>query len=76
MPYTSENHELLVSNLIILLGTALKGSDYRVYPSDRMLYVPQMDNYFYPDVMVVCGDSQFHTYKGKIVDDNQPDCAG
>lgn len=64
--YASENHCLLTANLIGLLGTSLRITACRVYPNDRMLYVPQMDNYFYPDVMVVCGDSQFHTYKGKM----------
>ena len=66
VPYTSEHHGLLVSNMIGLLGTSLRGTNCRVYPSDRMLYVPPMDNYFYPDVMVVCGESQFHTYKGSM----------
>ncbi|RCR70022.1 Uma2 family endonuclease [Larkinella punicea] len=66
MSYTSENHGLLVANLIILLGTALKGSNCRVYPSDRMLHVPETGNFYYPDVMVVCGDSQFFQYKQRM----------
>ncbi len=66
MPYTSENHGLIVSNLIILLGSALRGTGCRVYPSDRMLFVPETENYYYPDVMVVCGESVFKTYKGKM----------
>ncbi len=66
MPYTSENHGLIVANLIGLLFNALKGTGCRVYPSDRMLYVPETGNYYYPDVMVVCGESVFNTYKGKM----------
>jgi Uma2 family endonuclease len=66
MPYTSENHGLIVANLIGLLFNALKGTGCRVYPSDRMLYVPETGNYYYPDAMVVCGESIFHTYKGRM----------
>ena len=66
IPYTSENHGLIVANLIILLGNALKGTGCRVYPSDRMLFVPETENYYYPDVMIVCGESIFKTYKGKM----------
>ncbi|MBO0935176.1 Uma2 family endonuclease [Fibrella sp. HMF5335] len=66
MPYTSENHGLIVANLIGLLGTSLKGTGYRVYPNNRMLFVPETANYYYPDVMVVCGESVFKTYKGKM----------
>lgn len=66
MPYTSENHGLLVSNLIGLLFHALRGTGCRVYPSDRMLYAAATGNYYYPDVMVVCGESVFHTYKGNM----------
>ncbi|WP_077921189.1 Uma2 family endonuclease [Spirosoma sp. 209] len=67
MPYTSENHGLIVANLIALLHSALKGSGCRVYPSDRMLYVPPTGNYYYPDVMVVCGESLFHQFKPRMV---------
>ena len=66
MPYTSENHGLIVANLIGLLFNALKGTSCRVYPSDRMLYVHNTGNYYYPDVMIVCGESMFQTYKGKM----------
>lgn len=63
MSYTSENHGLIVANLIGLQGTALKRTNCRVYPSNRMLYVPPTGNYYYPDVMVVCGESIFHQHK-------------
>ncbi|GAB3494244.1 Uma2 family endonuclease [Spirosoma knui] len=66
MPYTSENHGLIVANLIIALGNALKDTACRVYPSDRMLFTTQTGNYYYPDVMVVCGESQFYQFKPRM----------
>lgn len=66
MPYTSENHSLLIANLIGTLHVGLKGTACRVYPSDRMLHVPDCNRFYYPDVMVVCGESQFFYHKLKM----------
>lgn len=63
MAYTSENHGLLVANLIGLLFAALKGTGCRVYPSDRLLHIPATGAFYYPDVMIVCGESDFFNYK-------------
>ena len=37
MPYTSDNHGLIVANFIREIGVQTKEKDFRVYPSDRML---------------------------------------
>lgn len=66
MPYTSENHGLIVANLIGELHAAIKGTEFRVYPSDRMLYVPDCNLNYYPDVMIVKGPSQFHQHSEKM----------
>ncbi|MFD2574495.1 Uma2 family endonuclease [Spirosoma soli] len=66
MPYTSENHGLIVANLTGLLFAALNGTNCRVYPSDHMLFTPQTGNYYYPNVMVVCGESQFYQFKPRM----------
>lgn len=66
MPYTSEQHSLITSNIIRIAGNLFLDSQCRVYGSDRMLYVPPCNQTFYPDVMVVCGPSELYTYKGKM----------
>lgn len=66
MPYTSEQHSLITSNLIRSTGNLFLESDCRTYGSDRMLFVPACDQTFYPDMMIVCGPSKLYTYKDKM----------
>jgi len=63
MSYASENHELIVANLVGEIHALCKGTLYRVYPSNRMLYVPDCQLNYYPDVMVLKGEPQFQQYK-------------
>lgn len=63
MGYASENHELIVANMVRLIGNFLLVGDYRVYPSNRLLHVPVCNRYYYADAMVVAGQPQFARYK-------------
>jgi Uma2 family endonuclease len=47
------NHNELTSNLIVSLKTSLKGKSYRVFITDQRLWIPAVNLYTYPDVMVV-----------------------
>jgi Uma2 family endonuclease len=51
----SRRHVAITANLTALLHAASEGSDCRVYASDLRLRVAP-DLYFYPDVMLVCGE--------------------
>jgi Uma2 family endonuclease len=55
MAGASEEHNLLVFNIITILGVALRDRPCRAYPSDMRLRVAAASLYTYPDVMVVCG---------------------
>ena len=66
MGYASEEHELLVANLVAALHNCLEGTGCRVYPSNRMLHVPACKRFYYADVIVVCGPSEFYDYKKKM----------
>ena len=47
------DHNEISANLIGALKLTLKGKPYRTFTSDQRLWVPQLNNYTYPDVMVV-----------------------
>ncbi|MBM0742574.1 Uma2 family endonuclease [Phormidium sp. CLA17] len=47
------NHNDISGNLYILLKSALKGKDYRIFYADQRLWIPAVNLYTYPDVMVV-----------------------
>jgi Uma2 family endonuclease len=62
MAYASDNHELIVANLMREIGVCLKDSDCFIYPSNRMLYVPSCNKTFYPDVSIYCGQRETYQY--------------
>jgi Uma2 family endonuclease len=62
MAYASDNHELIVANLMRELGVCLKDSDCLIYPSNRMLYVKNCNKTFYPDVSIYCGQRETYQY--------------
>jgi len=59
MAGASERHNLIETNVIIALGSQLRGKSCKVYPSDMRVKVPATDLYTYPDVTIVCGKAQF-----------------
>jgi len=60
MAYTSEEHGTIVHNLDVALGNCLREADCKVYPGDRMLFVRECNEVFYPDLLIVCGQQEFH----------------
>lgn len=50
----SESHALIGANIIIGLGSALRGKPCRVYNADMKLYIHEHDKFCYPDVQVLC----------------------
>lgn len=55
----SERHNLIAGNLITELNIQLRKTPCKVYPSDLKVRVPNSKKFFYPDVSVVCGETQF-----------------
>ena len=60
MAYTSEEHATIVHNLDVMLGICLREKDCKVYPGDRMLFVRECRDVFYPDLLIVCGKHAFY----------------
>ena len=67
MAGASERHNLIVSNVIISLGSQLKGKNCRVYPSDMRLKIEKTGLYTYPDIMIVCGQRKFNNDKPETI---------
>jgi Uma2 family endonuclease len=59
MAGASERHNLITANVVIELGTQLRGRSCKVYPNDMRVKVSVTGLYTYPDVVVVCGKPQF-----------------
>lgn len=61
----SSKHTELAGNLFALAHAHLKGKPCRAYIADMKLRVPEVDAFFYPDVMVTCDvrDRDIDIYK-------------
>ena len=55
---SSREHNLIVTNMIGLLGNALFDKDYEIYAADMRVKVSETEFYTYPDVVVVKGEPQ------------------
>ena len=66
MAGAKERHNLIVSYLIINIGTKFKNKHCVVYPSDMRVVIDEYNHYTYPDVTLVCGERKFL--------DNKNDC--
>jgi Uma2 family endonuclease len=59
MAGASEEHNLIVLNVLAELRQQLKERPCRAYPSDMRVHVPATGLYTYPDGSVVCGEPRF-----------------
>ena len=67
MSGASLNHNKVVANIIIELGSQLRGRPCSVLPSDMKVRMPDSRKFFYPDVSVVCGEPQFHDERTDVL---------
>jgi len=63
----TEEHNLIVANVVRELGNQFKGRPCRVYPIDMKLHIASDDVATYPDVMVICGERQFYDDRRDLV---------
>jgi Uma2 family endonuclease len=59
MTGASPNHNLVVASTIAAIHNQLRGKPCKIYPSDMKVRTPSTGSYLYPDISVVCGESQF-----------------
>jgi Uma2 family endonuclease len=49
-------HNIITSNLHVILGRKLKGKPCKPFGSDLRIHIPKNTLFTYPDVSVICGD--------------------
>ncbi|MEM9463683.1 MAG: Uma2 family endonuclease, partial [Myxococcota bacterium] len=59
MTGASRRHNLLVANIVRLLGNALLDRHCEIYPSDMRVASASRDVFTYPDVTVMCEHPRF-----------------
>ena len=59
MAGASEEHNLIVTNIVATLWIALRQRPCKVYPSDLRVKIPSTGLYTYPDASVLCDRPEF-----------------
>jgi len=59
MAGTGHNHNRIVENLSIEIGSFFKGKSCRTYSSDQRIHIPDTGLYTYPDLIIVCDKNQY-----------------
>jgi phenylacetic acid degradation protein/carnitine operon protein CaiE len=60
MAGASPDHNRIVFNLTLLLGTKLKDSSCEIFPADQRVCVEANSLFTYPDLTIVCGTPVFY----------------
>ena len=63
----SINHIRIVSNLTAELNVQLRGRRCDVLPTEMKIRLQESRKFFYPDVIVVCGELQFHDDRRDVI---------
>lgn len=58
MAGASLKHNRIVGNLIVNIGSHLKGKSCNVFPSDLRTKAHTPDSFTYPDITIVCGEPE------------------
>jgi Uma2 family endonuclease len=53
----SEAHNMIAGNLYVAIHSHLRNTPCRVFMNDMKIYVKSANHFFYPDLMVACGES-------------------
>jgi Uma2 family endonuclease len=59
----SPRHTLIAANIIISLGSRLKGRPCQVHTGDLRVAVSSTGLYTYPDVVIICGQPKYEDYQ-------------
>jgi Uma2 family endonuclease len=66
MSQATEIHELMVGNIIIIIGNKLWDTDSRVYGSNRPVYATECKKGFNPDVLIVKGATELYPRERQV----------
>lgn len=61
------NHIRIISNIDTQLNNQLDGRPCDVFPIDMKVRLPDSRKFFYPDLVVVCGEVQYHEDRKDII---------
>lgn len=59
MSGASINHNRILTNIIISVGSFLKNKSCNIFPGDLRIAIKSKDSFFYPDATIICNEPEF-----------------
>jgi Uma2 family endonuclease len=57
-----EKHNLISLNVATTLRQKSRGTDCRTFIADMKLYIPELNRFYYPDILLTCDTEDNHEY--------------
>ena len=64
----SLNHQQIISNIVVFLGSELRKKGCRTLPSEMKVWIESIQRFYYPDITVVCDKPNFYGERDDIID--------
>ncbi len=62
MAGAGEKHNIISLNLATALRQKARGTDCRAFIADMKLYIPNLNRFYYPDILLACDPDDNHEY--------------
>ncbi|HGG59248.1 MAG TPA: Uma2 family endonuclease [Gammaproteobacteria bacterium] len=62
MAGAGEKHNIIAGNLFSALRQKSRGTPCRTFIADMKLYIPELNRFYYPDILVTCDPEDDHEY--------------
>jgi Uma2 family endonuclease len=62
MAGAGEKHNIISGNVFSILRQKARGTDCRTFIADMKLYIPDLNRFYYPDVLLACDPDDNHEY--------------
>jgi Uma2 family endonuclease len=66
MPYATENHRLICSNINRVLGNLYLEREEKIFTNQTLLFTEECGRYYYPDATIFPAKVDYHDYRGKM----------
>ncbi len=62
MAGAGEKHNIISLNLATTLRQKSRHTDYRTFIADMKVFIPELNRYYYPDILLTCDPEDDHEY--------------
>jgi Uma2 family endonuclease len=66
MAGAGEKHNIISGNLYSVLRRKARGTNCKTFIADMKLYIPELNRFYYPDILLTCDSNDDHEYYKQV----------